>query len=294
MIDYQEDQVVAFAKDCDALLRPDSGRVGVNCARMQWDACNGMGYEKSRAKHLAELQAEVGPHPPPPPHGDFKPAPRYWKGNMCGVRVAGLSPVDGGAADASLVLSWFYDRYSAAERNAITRAWEKRGLTHVLLSWPDSRDAGASPLSFLSTCLELIDNGFFPCVMLCSKDHDPADVEAIVTGLQSLLPLLVGVVPMFCIGWELSLWLSPTQVQSLIDTLAPRCFAQPGTLALRPLSGRLPVLSARRAAPSRISGTPTSANSRACSTKRNSVRPTRNFSTASKTVSNALAAAGGW
>jgi len=29
-------------------------------------------------------------------------------------------------------------------------------------------------------------------------------------------------VPMCCIGWELSLWLSPTQVQQLIDAIAPR------------------------------------------------------------------------
>lgn len=230
MIEYREEEVVEFAKQCDALLRPDSGRVGVNCARMQWDACNGMGYEKSRAKHLAELQAEVGPHPTPGPVGPFKPAPRYWKGNMCGVRVAGLPPVDGGASDPSLVLSWFYDRYGAADRDRIRQAWRGRGYTHVLLSWPDSRDFGYSPLQFLATCQELIAAGLFPCVMLSSKDHDPADVPTIVNGITPVLGLLVGVVPLFCIGWELSLWLSPTQVQQLIDTLSPICFAQAGTL----------------------------------------------------------------
>lgn len=67
MIEYNETEVVEFAKQCDALLRPDSGRVGVNVARMQWDACNGMGYTASRAKHLAELQAEVGTQPQPGP-----------------------------------------------------------------------------------------------------------------------------------------------------------------------------------------------------------------------------------
>ena len=49
-------------------------------------------------------------------HGS-RPAPppvdlRAWKGNICGVHVPGLPAVPGGAADASLVLSWFYDRYS--------------------------------------------------------------------------------------------------------------------------------------------------------------------------------------
>lgn len=58
-VGYDEGEVVAFAQDCDALLHPDSGRVGVNCARMQFDAAT-MGYEASRAKHLAELHAEVG------------------------------------------------------------------------------------------------------------------------------------------------------------------------------------------------------------------------------------------
>lgn len=229
MIDYQEDQVVAFAIDCDKLLRPDSGRVGVNCARMQWDACNGMGYEKSRAKHLAELQAEVGPHPPPPPHGPFKPAPRFWKGQMCGLRIAGLPPIDGGAADPSLFLSWMYDRYDAPTRARIRNLMRWK-YTHWLLSWPDSRDVGASPLSFLSTCQELISDGFYPCVMLCSKDHDPPDVPTIVNALTPVLGLLVGVVPMFSVGWELSLWLTPTQVQQLIDTISPICLQQAGTL----------------------------------------------------------------
>lgn len=230
MIAYDEQEVIAFAKDCDALLRPDSGRVGVNCARMQWDACNGMGYPASRAKHLAELQAEVGPHPTPPPPGPFKVAPRYWRGNLCGCRVPGVLAVAGGAADQSLVLSWFYDRYDASDRKAIRKAWSAKGYTHILLSWPDSRDVGVSPVQFLAVCQELIDTGFFPCVMLSSKDHDPADVPTIVNAVTPVLGLLVGVVPAFCIGWELSLWLSPSQVQELIDAISPICLQQPGTL----------------------------------------------------------------
>ena len=61
---YDEAEVVAFAKDADALLAPDSGRVGVVCARMQFDAF-ALGYAASRAKHLRELQAELGVSVPP-------------------------------------------------------------------------------------------------------------------------------------------------------------------------------------------------------------------------------------
>src|SRR5712692_1798938 len=91
----------------------------------------------------------------------------------------------------------------------------------VLLSWPNNRAFGRTPAQFLATCHELIADGFYPCPMLCSKDFDPADVPAILAALEPVLPLLIGVVPRVCIGWELSLWLSPTQVQNLIDRLAP-------------------------------------------------------------------------
>ncbi|HTE62725.1 MAG TPA: carboxypeptidase-like regulatory domain-containing protein [Solirubrobacteraceae bacterium] len=135
----------------------------------------------------------------------FKQAPRFWQANMCGVRVAGLPAVAGGAADASLVLSWFYDRYSATDRRRIREAWRDRGLTHVLLSWPDSRAAGQSPQDFGATCAELVQQGFYPCPMLCAKDIDPPDVTEIEIRIALVLPWLVGLVPLACVGWELSL-----------------------------------------------------------------------------------------
>jgi len=159
----------------------------------------------------------------------FAPAPRFWKANMCGVRVPGVEPVAGGAADDSLVLSWFYGRYGVESRLKIRQAWKAKGYTHVLLSWPDSRAFGQSPLEFQATCDELIADGFYPCVMLSSKDVDPADVSGILANAVPVLPLLVGRVPMFCVGWELSLWLSPTQVQQLIDAWAPQVLRQSGT-----------------------------------------------------------------
>jgi hypothetical protein len=161
----------------------------------------------------------------------FNPAPRFWQANMCGVRIPGLPPVPGGAADPSLLLSWFYDRYDIGWRAAIRGQWQAKDYTHVLLSWPDSHAEGATPESFLATCQELIADGFYPCVMLTSKDFDSAyDTPVLVQHLTPVLSALVGTVPMFCIGWELSLWRTPTQVQDMIDALSPMCMAQAGTL----------------------------------------------------------------
>jgi len=155
----------------------------------------------------------------------FQPAPREYRGNMCGVRIPGLSSVPGGAADASLVLSWFYDRYSDADRALIRDVWKRAGYVDVLLSWPDSRVYGRTPEQFGATCRELIDAGFYPCPMLYSKDCDPRDTAGILANIAPVLPQIVGVVPRVCIGWELSIALSPTTVQGLIDALAPTFLA---------------------------------------------------------------------
>ena len=155
----------------------------------------------------------------------FRAAPRFWKANFCGVRVPGLPPVAGGAADPSLVLSWFYDRYDGTCRSAIRSAWTMRGQTHVVLSWPDSRAVGQSPAQFGATCQELIGAGFFPCVFLCSKDFDPHnDVPGILANIAPVLPFILKRVPLVCIGWELGIdgWLSATDIQDLTDALAPQ------------------------------------------------------------------------
>jgi len=147
---------------------------------------------------------------------------RTWKGNMCGIRVPGLPPVPGGAPDASLVLSWFLDRYSMADRERIVRASLDRGETHCLLSWPDSRSYGTSLGDFVALCQWLQARQLNPCVMLTSKDFDPADVPALLASLAPVIPaLLNGGVQMICLGWEWSIWLTPTQVQTLIDAWAP-------------------------------------------------------------------------
>lgn len=167
---------------------------------------------------------KLPPVPPKPPHPPFAPAPRFWVGNMCGTRVEGLPAVAGGGAD-DLVISWFYDRYDDAGRAAIRADWKTKKLTHVVLSWPDSRSIGQTPQQFQATCYELIDDGFCPCPFLSAKGIDSPDVPSILAGLADVLPLLIGVVPAVCIGFELSLWLTPTQTQQLIDAVAPQFVA---------------------------------------------------------------------
>lgn len=152
----------------------------------------------------------------------WTPCPRTYSGNMCGVYVDGLPPVPGGAANPALVLSWFYTKYGTADRARIRAAWHSRGLIDVLLSWPDSRAQGMTAATFVGFCDELYQDGFEPCVFLTSKDFDPPDVPAIQAGLFPLLALLKQRVGRWCVGWELSLWLSPTQVQELIDWMAPQ------------------------------------------------------------------------
>ncbi len=147
---------------------------------------------------------------------------------MCGIRISGLPVVPGGAPDPSLFLSWFYGRYDASWRAIIRRAMKGAGYTHWLLSWPDERANGCSPAGFRSLCQELIQDGFYPCPMLYSKDYDPSDFEGIMANIAPVLPFIVGLVPLMCVGWELSIALSPQTVQMLIDALCP-LFTPSGT-----------------------------------------------------------------
>lgn len=216
---YNEQEVIAFETDVEAAYVKAGQPVDLTnvvwTGRMQYDAV-AMGYPASRAKHLTELYVQLGLTPP------FEPAPRVWRTNMCGIRIAGLPAIPGGAADPTLFLSWFYDRYAPTVRATIRAAAHARGWTHWLISWPDSRAAGQTPLQFRQTCEELIADGFYPCPMFYSKDIDPPFVPTIQQNISAVLPLLVGVIPAACVGWELSIVLSPTQVQALIDWMAPQ------------------------------------------------------------------------
>lgn len=212
-----------FADYAEAEQVPNSG-MGVWFWRTSYDA-QSMPLEQAIAKHRREWRQVLGL--PGPQITEAPIAPREYRGNMCGVRVPGVSAVPGGAADPSLVLSWFYDRYSLDDRQRIVDAWIAKGYYDVLLSWPDSRAIGETPESFAQTCQGLVSIGFMPCVMLLSKDHDPHDVTACLVNAQQILPHLLSprLVSRICVGWELSLWLSPEAVQTLVDAIAPPCVA---------------------------------------------------------------------
>lgn len=163
--------------------------------------------------YIAASQAK----PPIPP---FKPAPRTYAGNMCGVHVPGLPAVPGGAPDTSLVLSWFYSRYQPSDRKRIRDAWRGK-YPDVLLSWPDDRGFGLTAQQHAAICQELIAEDFRPCDMLLSKVYDPPTFAGCMANLAPVLPFLIGLIPRMCIGWELNLWLSPEVLRQLIDTLCP-------------------------------------------------------------------------
>lgn len=234
MTPYDEGQVMGFIADCDAAYSQAgqawNSQAGVWVARMQFDAVS-MGYTQARSKHLAALNTALGvtpvepPTPTPIPPGQFVQAPRDWNGQMGGVHVPTLPSIYWGPPDPSLVLSWLYDRYEPQHRADIRAAWKARGYKNVVLSWPDARAFDPSPERFRDMVVELLNDGFYPLVMWCSKDFDPPDVNAILAGIEPALALLIGILPLACIGWELSLWLSPTQVQELTDALAPRFVA---------------------------------------------------------------------
>lgn len=150
-------------------------------------------------------------------------APRFYTGNMCGIHVDGLPPVDGGSADPTLVLSWFYSRYSASDRARIRDAWKARQYLDVLVSWPDDRGFGFSVDQHVGMCRELCADGFRPCDMLSSKVYDPHDDAA--GTLANILPALkalvaADVVSRYCDGFEMDLWNTFDSLQGITDGIA--------------------------------------------------------------------------
>lgn len=172
----------------------------------------------------AAALAAMGLSAPP-----FVPAPRMYSGNMCGTRVLGLPSIPGRGGPDDLVASWFYDRYSLGWQAKIRSGWMPK-YPDVLLSWPDSRAAGASALDFGVTCRTLGLQQYRPAVMLASKDYDPlgdrvnfdqAQLDGILANVRPVIPYLTNVAPRVGIAWESDLWLSPPTLHALIDELAP-------------------------------------------------------------------------
>lgn len=169
----------------------------------------------------------------------FQPAPRFHRGNFCGVRVPGLPFIEGGSADTELVYMPFYPRYSDGDRAKIRQAYGQirpgstEPLTHVWLSASDAAVWGIGPIEFLGACVEWRQAGFFPGVNLRSKIYPNVPVQNVPEQLALLEPyistLLASdpiVVTWVLIGMELNIGLSPEDVQALIDAWAPRFVAR--------------------------------------------------------------------
>lgn len=196
------------------------------------------------APHIPGPPATPPPGPPPGPGvcmtdltkgqpAGVPAAPnlRWFRGNMGGVRVPGLPAVPGGSSDPSLVLSWFYDRYNPVDRASIRAAFHARNYTHFQLSWPDS--AYGSPQSDIGTYVamaqELTADGFLVGHFLSSKSvpgdsggANPTGVGAIISSVTPVISALqaANVIPWASVGWELGLFLSPTDLQTLINAFA--------------------------------------------------------------------------
>lgn len=147
-------------------------------------------------------------------------APRWYRGNLCGVHVSNLPPIDGGAPDPTLVLSWFYPRFQPDKRADMRAEWRRRRYLDVLLSWPDDRAFGLSASQHADMCAELCGEGFQPVDMLSSKVYDPKDdgSATLVNILPALNILLTrDVVSRYCVGWEMNLWNTNKSLQQIID-----------------------------------------------------------------------------
>lgn len=158
--------------------------------------------------------------------GGSKPAPfapRVYRGQMCGIRLSGAPPVDGGAPDASLILSWFYSRYSTAWRATAKATYAKENYPDVLTSWTDDRAVGLTPAQHVERLQELIAKGLRPAEMLTSKVYCPQDDgPGCMAIVNEVLPLLIKAdcVSRYCIGFELNLFNTYASLQYQIDAVA--------------------------------------------------------------------------
>lgn len=182
MTPYDEQQVIRFAIAARELVPDDFGRIGVNCARMQYDAMT-MGYEASIAKHLAELRAEVNPPPRP------SPARPLIRANFCGMR-------DG---QGRIMFDPYWIALDDEERADWVARKQAAGLTHLVLcpvaNYPGMAwnpvDLRAHPDVFATHVRRALDHGFFPIVMLTTGDGGSADdIDTYWPGLcAALAPL---------------------------------------------------------------------------------------------------------
>lgn len=149
-----------------------------------------------------------------------RPNKRWMRGDFCGIDVPGMpSTVSvGGPLNANLITCFQYGFYDAGQRATILASYVAHGYTHFVLSWPDLRDrTGLSPAQAIVLAQEVVAAGLYPVWFLLAKDFDNASniapsCDPIINAAQ-----VAGVYSIACVGWELSLWMTPTQVQDAVD-----------------------------------------------------------------------------
>jgi hypothetical protein len=150
-------------------------------------------------------------------------APREFRGQMCGIRLPGAPPVDGGAPDAALILSWFVSRYPLDWRERIMAEYLRDDYPDVLTSWTDDRAVGLSPADHVERLQELCAKNLRPAEMLSSKLYCPQnDAAGTMQIINEVLPLLVKAdcVSRYCVGFEMNLWNTYESLQGIIDGVA--------------------------------------------------------------------------
>jgi hypothetical protein len=143
------------------------------------------------------------------------------------VTIPGLPFVPGGSSvHPERALTWFLDRWSPQWQQTILETHRRRGYTHFVLSWPDSRDGnGQSVAQFVATATKVKEMGFYVVVFLGSKVYDPRDASAAewAPRIDPVLAALIAAraIDVAVVGWELDLWNVPgDRLQGIIDHVA--------------------------------------------------------------------------
>ncbi len=150
----------------------------------------------------------------------WQPCARTYSGNMCGIYLPYLPPIDGGAANPALFITWFLNKYAPEIQARVVADYKARGFSDFLVSWDASQFA--SPQAFADWCWSLYQHDLEPAVMLTSKYANSGQTpEQIMAEIAPVLVALKEKVGRICVGFELDLWLQPDPLQRLIDLMVP-------------------------------------------------------------------------
>lgn len=125
-----------------------------------------------------------------------KPTLRFNRGNVMGVRVPGLPPVDGGSSDPNFLITWFLDRmpFDDAVR-AIAFYHQVCGYTHLNLSIPQSiYNYGTSFADFCKIASACKSAGLWVIVNALDGSYPFSQVEPMLDSMfsQGLIDKLLG------------------------------------------------------------------------------------------------------